>query len=64
MEYACAGGPVSLPKSACHHVRRVPKWRLKGTGKLFSGFLRCVEVSHNLDHMDMLYRGVHIDRSL
>ena len=36
------------------HVRRVPKWHLKGTGKLFSEFLCCVEVSHNIDLLALI----------
>ena len=50
MGYVHAGRPVGLPESAVTY-----------TGKLFSGFLRCVEVSHNLDHLHMLYRGVRVD---
>ena len=59
--WSCVQGVCSC-KEACRlariscHVRRVPKWCLKGTGKLFSGFLHCVEVSYNLDHLDVLYR--------
>ena len=52
--YARARRPVGLPES---DIGRVPKWRLKGTGKLFSRFLHCVEVSHNLDRLDVLYRA-------
>ena len=57
-----AGKLVGSPESA--HVRRIPKWRPKGTGKLFTGFLNCVEVSHDLDCLDVLYRGSCIDCNL
>ena len=43
-----------LARVSCH-VGWVPKWHLKSIGKLFSGFLCCVEVSHDLDHLDVLY---------
>ena len=55
--WSCVRG-VCACRKACRlariscHVGQVPKWRLKGTGKL-SGFLYCVEVSHNLG---LLYR--------
>ena len=60
--WSCVRG-VCACREACRlariscHIGRVPKWRLKGTGKLFSGFLRCVEVSHDLDCLDVLYRA-------
>ena len=46
-------GLYRLARISCH-VGRVP-------GKFFSGFLRCVEVSHNLDRLDVLYRGICVD---
>ena len=67
--WSCVPG-VCACRKACRlariscHVGRVPKWRLKGTGKLLSGFLCCVEVSHNLDLLDVLYRGVRVDCNL
>ena len=51
-----------LARISCH-IGQVPKWRLNGTGKLFSGFLCCVEVSHDLDHLDVL-QGIHVDCNL
>ena len=53
----------SLARISCH-VGQVPKWCLKGTGKLFSGFLRFVEVSHDLDHLHVLYWDVCVDCNL
>ena len=49
-----------LARISCH-VGWVPKWHLKGTSKLFTGFLRCVRVSHDLDCLDVPYRGIHVD---
>ena len=31
---------------------------IKGTGRFFTRFLCWVEVYHDLDHLDMLYRGI------
>ena len=50
---------VGLPESAV--MSGEFQWRLKGTGKLFTGFLCCVKASHNLDCLDVLYRGVRFD---
>ena len=62
--YACAGRPVGLPESAVTSGE-FQNGVQKGTGKLLSGFLRCVEVSHNLDDLlDVLYRGVRVDCNL
>ena len=64
----CTG--VCMHKEACrltrisYHVWRIPKWCLKGIGWLFTGFLRCVKVSHNLDSLDVLYRSIRIDYNL
>ena len=49
------------------HVGKVPKWHLKGShlakrlslnDKRFARFLHCVEVIHDLDYLDVLYRGI------
>ena len=58
--YACSGRPVRLARISCH-VRQIPKWHLKGTRRLFTRFLHCVEVSHNLGHLDELYRGARVN---
>ena len=52
--YALAAKPVGSPESAVTYIGRVSKWRLKGTCKLFTGFLVCVKISHNLDYLDVL----------
>ena len=53
-----AGRPVRRAGISCH-IGRVLKWCLKGsvTCKLFTGFFCCVQVSHNLDCLDVLYRA-------
>ena len=53
-----------LARISCH-VEQGPKWSLyKGSGRCFTRFLRCVEVYHDLDHLDVLYRGIHAYSSL
>ena len=67
--WSCVRG-VWACREACRlvrisfHVERVPKWHLKGTGRLFTGFLLGVEVSHDFDHLDMLYKGICVDCKL
>ena len=57
--YSCAGRPVGLPESAIT-LGKVQNGVYKGSGRCFTGFLHCVEVSHDLDCLDVLYRVVHI----
>ena len=58
------GGPVvGSPKSAVM-LSEVQNGVYKGSGGCFTRFLHCVKVSHNLDHLDMLYRGIHAHCSL
>ena len=40
------------------------EYQVRGYGRLFTRFLRCVKTLHDLDHLDMLYRGTHIDCNL
>ena len=54
-EYGHAGRPVDLPESA---VTSSKVKNDKGTGRCLARFLRCVEVYHDLDHLDVLYRGL------
>ena len=61
--YSCAGRPVGLPESAIT-LGKVQNGVYKGSGRCFTGFLRCVEVSHDLDCLDVLYRVVRIYCSL
>ena len=63
MGVCACGEACRLAEISCH-AGRVSKWRLNGTGKLFTGFLRCVEVSHDLDGPDVLYMGVRVDCNL
>ena len=56
----CMEACSRLARISCH-IRWVPKGHLKGTGKLFTRFLRCFEVSHDLDCLDVLCRGVRVD---
>ena len=44
----CAGRPVGLPESAVM-LGEVQNGVYKGSGRCFTRFLRCVEVSHDLD---------------
>ena len=61
--YARAGRPVGSPESAVTSSE-VQNDFYKGTGRCFARFLRCVKVYHNLDHLDVLYRGIHAYCSL
>ena len=47
--FACVGRPVDSPESA------VMSGEFQN-GRLFTGFLHCVKVSHNLNCVDVLYR--------
>ena len=62
-EYAHAGRPVGLPGSTVASIE-VQNGVYKGTGRCFARFLRCVEVYHDLDCLDVLYRGIHAYCSL
>ena len=61
--YARAGRPVGLPESAVTSSE-VQNGVYKGTGRCFARFLRCVEVYHDLDRLDVLYRGIRAYCSL
>ena len=56
----CTGGyvrarrPVALPESAVMSGE-IQNGVYKGSGRCFAIFLHCVEVYHNLDHLDVLY---------
>ena len=55
--YAHAVRPVGSPESAVTSSE-VQNGIYNGTGRCFTRFLRCVEVYHDLDHLDILYRGI------
>ena len=61
--YVRAGRPVGLLESAVTSSE-VQNGVYKGIGRCFARFLRCVKVYHNLDHLDVLYRGIHAYCSL
>ena len=61
--YAHAGRSVGSPESAVTSSE-TQNGVYKGTGRCFARFLWCVEVYHSLDHLDMLYWGIHAYCSL
>ena len=61
--YAFAERPVGLPESAVTSSE-VQIGVYKSTGRCFARFLCCVEVYHDLDHLDVLYSGIHAYCSL
>ena len=61
--YAHAGRSVGSPESAVTSGE-VQNDVYIGSGECFARFLRCVEVYHDLDYLDVLYRGIHAYRSL
>ena len=56
-EYLHAGRPVGSLES----VVMSGKFQMASKRqKCFAKFLHCIEVSHNLDGLDLMYRGVRI----
>ena len=51
------GRPVGLPESAVT-LSEVQNGVYEGTGRCFARFLRCFEVYHDLDHLDVLYSSI------
>ena len=62
--YGRAGRPVDLPESAVTSSEVQNGVYDKGTGRCLARFLRCVEVYHDSDHLDVLYRGLRAYCSL
>ena len=61
---ACARRPVVGSPESAVMSSEVQNGVYKASGGCFARFLRCVKVYHNLDHLDMLYRGIHAYCSL
>ena len=61
--YVRAGRPVGSPESAAT-LNEVQNGIYKGTGWCFTRFLCCVVVYHDVDNLDVLYRGIHAYCSL
>ena len=57
------GGLYRLARIRCH-VEQGPNGVYYGTGRCLARFLRCFEVYHDLDRLDVLYRGIHAYCSL
>ena len=58
-EYVHAERPKGSPESAVT-LGKAQNGVYKGSGRCFAIALHCVEVYHNLDCLDVLYRGICI----